>query len=315
MVILIIVVSINVLLMVLAATLVALYFHGLSGMIERKAGIPRPWSMVTSIAGTLILLFLMFWLIGSRVQSQVQELGSLLPGMAGQAKSALEQSAIGGKILEAFSAGDGGGGKLASSVKRLFSSTFGLLGDLYIILFLGAFLTANPGVYKEGIIALVPPSGKSESRKTLNLLGHNLLNWLKGKIFSMAVVAGLTAGGLSIIGIPMVFALSIIAGVLNFVPNFGPLLAMIPAVLVGFTQGGSTALAVAALYIFIQVLESNLITPMVQKKLVHIPPAMIILGQLAVGARTGYLGIILATPIVLIIMTLVKELYVKKQKP
>lgn len=111
----------------------------------------------------------------------------------------------------------------------------------------------------------------------------------------------------------MVFALAIIAGILNFIPNFGPIIAMIPAVLIGLTQGINTALIVAGLYILIQMVESNLITPMVQKRLVNIPPALIIIGQLIIGSVTGYLGIILATPVVLIIMVIVNELYVKKQ--
>ncbi len=200
-----------------------------------------------------------------------------------------------------------------SSIRKFFSSTFGVLGDIYVILFLGIFLTAGPKVYKDGIIALIPPPHKEKGNDVLNKLGHNLKSWLKGKLFSMAVVAILTAIGLSIIGVPMVFALSVIAGILNFIPNFGPIIAMIPAVLIGLSQGVNTALIIAGLYIFIQMLESNLITPTVQKKLVSIPPAMIIIGQLTVGSLTGYLGIILATPVVLMLIVLVKELYVKKQ--
>jgi predicted PurR-regulated permease PerM len=112
----------------------------------------------------------------------------------------------------------------------------------------------------------------------------------------------------------MVFALAAIAGILNFIPNFGPLIAMVPAVLIGLTLGMDTALIVAGLYIFIQALESNLITPAIQKKMVSIPPALIILAQLIIGSITGYLGIILATPVLLIIMVMVKELYVKRQE-
>jgi len=267
--------------------------------------------MAVSIAGSFLLLALLFWLIGAKVQAQVQELSSKFPSMVEQAKDQLNQSDAGQKVLEQLSGKSSQ--KLSSSVKKFFSSTFGVLGDLYVILFLGIFFTAGPKVYKNGIISLIPPKGKEEGSSVMDELAHNLKSWLKGKIFSMAVVAILTAIGLSIIGIPMVFALAIIAGILNFIPNFGPIIAMIPAVLIGLSQGMNTGLIVAGLYIFIQVLESNFITPTVQKKLVSIPPAMIIIGQLIVGSLTGYLGIILATPVVLIIMVLVKELYINKQ--
>ncbi|WP_423149449.1 AI-2E family transporter [Rubrolithibacter danxiaensis] len=303
--------SINVVLMVLAGSLIALFFHGFADLIQRKIKLSHRWSMVIAIGSTFLLLILLFWLIGSKVESQLTQLSDKFPTMLDQAKSRLNETPVGQKILDQTSGQNSK--KLISSVRRFFSSTFGVLGDLYVILFLGIFFTAGPSTYKKGIIALIPPKGKKEGENVLNILGHNLKNWLKGKFFSMAVVAVLTAIGLSIIGVPMIFALAIIAGVLNFIPNFGPIIAMIPAVLIGLSQGVNTALIIACLYIFIQALESNLITPTVQKKLVSIPPALIIIGQLIVGSLTGYLGIILATPVVLIIMTLVQQLYIKKQ--
>jgi predicted PurR-regulated permease PerM len=129
----------------------------------------------------------------------------------------------------------------------------------------------------------------------------------------MTVVFVLTAIGLVILGVPMWLALAIIAGLLNFIPNFGPLIAMIPAVLVALMQSPSTAAIVAGMYIIIQVLESNFITPMVQQKLISIPPALIIIAQLLISPLTGGWGLILATPLMIIIMIMVQELYIKER--
>jgi predicted PurR-regulated permease PerM len=301
----------SVLLMILAASIIALYFHGLAGLIERKFKLSGKWSMALSLLSTFVIIIILSWLIGAKVHAQINDLSKQLPELAAQAKSQLKQYTWGQAILDQTSGQ--GSEKLISTGKRFFNSTFGVLGDIYIILFLGIFLTADPGTYKNGIIALIPSQHKQEGNQILKELGQTLKSWFKGKLFSMAVVAVLTGIGLSIVGVPMVFALAIIAGILNFIPNFGPIIAMVPAVLIGLTQGMNTALVVGGLYILIQMLESNLITPMVQKKLVSIPPALIIIGQLVVGAVTGYLGIVLATPVVLIIMVLVRELYVKKQ--
>ena len=112
----------------------------------------------------------------------------------------------------------------------------------------------------------------------------------------------------------MWLALAIIAGLLNFIPNFGPLIAMIPAVLIGLMDSSTTALLVAGLYILIQVLESNFITPMVQQKLVSIPPALIIIAQLLISPLTGAWGLVLATPLMVIIIVLVKELYINTRE-
>lgn len=301
----------SVLLMVLAATIIALYFHGLAGLIERKIKLSGKWSMFLSIFGTFLIVVVLFWLIGSKVQAQVNDLKEKLPGMVDQATNQLSQYSWGRSVLDQTSGQNSQ--KLIFTAKKFFNSTFGVLGDIYIILFLGIFFTADPSTYKNGIMALIPKDKKQEGNHVLEKLGQTLKSWFKGKLFSMAVVAVLTGIGLSILGVPMVFALALIAGILNFVPNFGPIIAMIPAVLIGLTLGVNTALIIAGLYVLIQMLESNLITPMVQKKLVSIPPALIIIGQLVVGSVTGYLGILLATPVVLIIMVLVQELYVKKQ--
>jgi predicted PurR-regulated permease PerM len=138
-----------------------------------------------------------------------------------------------------------------------------------------------------------------------------LKGWLKGMMIAMVLIAVLTFIGLSIIGIPMALALAVIAGILNFIPNFGPLMAMVPAVLLGFVDSTQTAIIVAALYILIQTLESNIITPTIQRRMINLPPALLIIAQLLMGTLSGALGIILATPLLAITMVLVEELYVK----
>ena len=130
----------------------------------------------------------------------------------------------------------------------------------------------------------------------------------------MLVVFVLTSAGLLILGIPLWLVLALSAGLLNFIPNFGPLIAMIPVVLVALMQGPTTAAIVAGLYILIQVVESNFITPMVQQKLISIPPALIISAQLLISPLTGGWGLVLATPLMLITLTLVQELYIKENR-
>ena len=110
----------------------------------------------------------------------------------------------------------------------------------------------------------------------------------------------------------MWLALALIAGILSFIPNFGPLIALIPAVLVGLMEGPVTAGLVAGLYILVQVIESNFITPVVENKLINIPPALIIISQLVMGILTGGWGLLLASPLMVIVMVVVKETYIKR---
>ncbi len=301
----------SVLLLILAGVLIAVFFRGLSGLICRKTKWKEGVCLAISIIGTLLILVALFWLIGAKVQDQITQLSDTLPSTIDNAKAKLSENPIGKKIVEKASSPE-----TIKSAQGLagtfFKSTFGVFGDIYVVLFLGIFFTVSPDIYKKGIVALIPKKAQPKGEDVLNKLGENLKKWFKGQLFSMFVVMVLTGIGLAIIGVPMWLALAIIAGILNFIPNFGPLIAMIPAVLVALTQSPVTAAIVAGLYILIQVVESNFITPTVQQKLVSIPPAMIIMAQLLIGPLAGGWGLVLATPLMLIIMILVQELYTKE---
>ncbi|HET7361017.1 MAG TPA: AI-2E family transporter [Salinimicrobium sp.] len=300
----------NVFILILAGTLIAIYFRGLSSFIAKKVHWNPNLTLTISIIGTILIIAAIFWLIGAKVQSQIAHLSETLPATIQNAKEYLNDSTIGQKVVQRLSEAQSQGG-LASFLSGFFKTTFGILGDIYIILFIGIFFTVGPNLYKNGIVQLVPPKKRNKAEDVFVSLGNGLQKWLAGKLFAMFVVFVLTAIGLVIIGMPMWLALALIAGFLNFIPNFGPLIAMIPAVLVALTISPTTALIVAGMYLLIQVTESNFITPKVQQHLVKIPPALIIISQVLVGTLTGLWGIIFATPLVLIVIILVKELYVK----
>lgn len=301
----------SVLLLVLAGVLIAVFFRALAGSIEKKTGWSSSICLLISTVGSFALIGLVIWLIGAKVQAQAAELSDTLPSTIDKTKAQLQSSPLGQKIVERLSSPESAE-KAKGVARRLFSTTFGILGDVYVILFLGLFFTISPKPYVDGFVQLIPTGGRQKAQTAINRIGENLKKWLKGKLFAMLVVFVFTAIGLSIIGLPMWLTLAIIAGLLNFIPNFGPLLAMIPAVLVGFLQGTQTALLVAGLYILVQVLESNIITPSVQKRLINIPPALIIIAQLVMGVLTGGWGLVLATPLVAILMAVVQEAYLKE---
>jgi predicted PurR-regulated permease PerM len=303
----------SVLLLVLAGSLIAIYFRGLSDLIQRKTKWKQAVCLAISIAGTLVLIALLFWLIGAKVQSQIAEMSDTLPKTIEKTKEQLNQSSIGQKIVEKLSSSNTQH-QVQSIAQTFFKSTFGVLGDLYVVLFIGIFFTAAPKIYRDGIIKIIPPKNKEQAELVLKNIGSNLKKWLKGKLFAMLVVFVLTSIGLVIMGMPMWLTLALIAGILNFIPNFGPLIALIPAVLIAFLQGPSTALWVGALYIAVQVVESNFITPLVQQKLIRIPPALIIVAQLLIAPLTGGWGLVLATPLMVIIIAVVTDLYIKKQE-
>lgn len=300
----------GVLLLILAGTLIAVFFQGLSGLICKKTKWKSGICLTISVLGTLLIFSALVWLIGSKIANQVSQLSDTLPQTIEKAKATLSQNAIGKKIVEKATA-PGTMQKAQAVAQSFFKTTFGVFGDLYSILFIGIFLTVSPQVYKCGMVQLIPKKHQKKGGEVLDNIGNNLKKWLKGKIFAMFIVFVLTSIGLLIIGVPLWLVLALIAGLLNFIPNFGPLIAMLPAVLVGLLQGTDTALYIAGLYLLVQLLESNFITPTVQQKLVSIPPALILIAQLIISPLTGGWGLVLATPLMLIVMLLVQDLYIK----
>ncbi|TWR31130.1 AI-2E family transporter [Mucilaginibacter pallidiroseus] len=304
-------VAFNIVLMVFAASLIAVFFHGLGDFIQRRTKLKRPAAMAISVIGSFLILIALFWFMGATIQSQVKALSDDFPVLVEKGKTQLEKSDIGRSIIEKINRIDSG--MVMSKAQGVFSTSFGVLGDLYIILFLGIFFTVSPSIYKDGIIILSPNSAKKDTRVVLDRISLVLKGWLKGMLLAMLLIAILSVTGLTILGIPMALTLALMAGLLNFIPNFGPLIAMVPAVLLGLTVGPNTAIIIAVMYILIQTLESNVITPMVQKRMIDLPPALTIIAQLLMGSLSGVLGILLATPLLAIVMVLVDELYVKKQ--
>lgn len=305
--------SINVLLLVFAGILLAVYFRGLSGLIQRKTHWKETICVVIAVLLSLALIAGFVWLMGAKIQAQVSELMETLPKTIDKARATLNNSQAGEKALDTLSSKDTMN-EMQKVGGSFFKSTFGILGDLYAILFIGIFMTISPKIYIDGAIQLVPLRGQQKAKDIFSKLGIQLRKWLKGTLISMSIVAVLTAIGLAVIGVPLWLVLALFAGLISFIPNFGPIIALIPAVLVGLMEGTNTALLIIGLYVLIQFVESNFITTTIQKKMINLPPAMIIIAQLIMGTLTGGWGLVLATPLTVIIIVLIKELYIDKRE-
>jgi predicted PurR-regulated permease PerM len=132
--------------------------------------------------------------------------------------------------------------------------------------------------------------------------------WLLGRLLSMAVVGVATGLGLWLLGMPMVLSLALLAALLVFIPNLGPILSAIPALLVSLPEG--MFWSVLALYLLVQAVESNVITPLVDRESVKLPPALLLSAQIIMGLIAGVLGLILAAPLTVLAMVVIKRLYV-----
>lgn len=300
--------TINAFLLVLAASLIALFFSAVSAKIMKWTGLRDGVSLALTIALMVIVVGLFFWLVGAEAQNQYKEMQEAVPVIIDNAQNYLNKTDLGQKVSQYISDIENQK-KVLPFLQGFFKSSFGVFGDIYIVVFLAMFLSISPFDYINGAVNLVPRRGKAKAKRLFTGVGFNLKKWIKGAIISGFSVFAMSAIGLLILGVDMWLILAISAGLLNIIPNFGPIIAMIPAVLVALLTSPTLALLVAAVYLIVQLIESNLITPNVQKRLLNTPPALLILFQVLMGTLTGGWGIVLAVPMLVIVITMVKHLY------
>jgi predicted PurR-regulated permease PerM len=179
------------------------------------------------------------------------------------------------------------------------------------VFFVGIFLAADPGTYRRGALLLVPPARRPRVDEVLGEIGETLLRWLSGRLLLMAAIGVLSWVGLLLLGVPLALALALIAGLLSFIPNIGPVVSAVPAMLIAASVTPMLAVWVAVLYLAIQTAETYLLEPFVVRKTVDLPAATNIGFQLLMGTWLGVPGLTVATPLLAALTVAITRFYVE----
>jgi predicted PurR-regulated permease PerM len=301
----------GVFIVIFGGILLAAALRALTNFTIRYTHLPNRWALAVVVLALVALLGLGGWLIGEQVAVQLQELFKILPDAIERTRGWLERSKIGAALLEyGQTAADSGTGTLAS-VAKFATGTFGVFADMLLVVFLGLYLAAEPDLYRNGAIRLVPPQGRDRARLALDASGAALRGWLMGQLSAMFAVGLLTFLALKLLHMPLSLSLSLIAGLLEFIPFIGPILSAVPAVLVAFTVSPAEALYVLLAYLIIHQMEGHVILPIVQKWAVALPPALGISSILMFGWLFGIPGVLFAVPLIVVVIALVKTLYIE----
>lgn len=305
--------AVHVLLMIFAGVLLGLLLRGLAGLLSQHAPISSFWALVVVLAVIIGLSFLAGWLVAPRISAQVDVLMQRLPKAYHQVIGYLKQFGWGEWLLAQLPATDEVtlGSEAVTRAKNILYGIGNAVVTIVIVLFVGLYVAVQPRLYRDGLVRLVPPAFRPRATDVLDEVTNTLQWWLIGRIASMAIIGVATTIGLWLMGIPLALTLGFVAALLTFIPNFGPVISAVPAVLLGLLQGPQAALWVVLLYIGIQTVESYLITPLIQMQAVRLPPVLIIAAQVLLGVLAGALGLILATPLTAAVFVLVKRLYIE----
>ncbi|MGE3269472.1 MAG: AI-2E family transporter [Chloroflexota bacterium] len=306
--------AVDVFLLAFAGALLAIFLRGLADALARWTALSA--GLALAAVGIVLTLAILGvgWLLAPHVADQASALSESLPRSVERLNQTVSRYAPGRQVLQEMpqpaellpDRSD-----IFSRVTGVFSTTLGVLANVVIVLFLGLYLAVEPSTYRDGVLRLVPPARRQRACEVLSAVVSTLRWWLIGKVASMMVIGVLTYVGLLFLDVPLALTLALLAALLTFIPNVGPIIAAVPAVLLGLLQGLVVAGAVIALYVAIQTVESYVLTPLVQRRTVSLPPGLTITAQVLLGVLLGGLGLALATPLTAAALVLVKMLYVE----
>jgi predicted PurR-regulated permease PerM len=192
-----------------------------------------------------------------------------------------------------------------------FSSTITVLGGLVILLFVAIFVASDPGLYHRGLMHLFPHRSRRKAGEVLSATATTLRRWLVMQMIAMLAIGTVTTVALLLLDVKAAIALGILAGILEFIPYVGPILSAVPAIAMAVVDDPQKAIWVAVAYTAIQQLEGVVLQPLLMKEGLELPPVMTILGQALFSLVFGFLGLLLAVPLMASVMVPVKLLYVR----
>lgn len=303
----------HLLLLIFAAILLAIVLNSLSRMISGSIGINGPLSLAIAVVAILACITGFTLLLGSQIAGEIKQLAERAPELAVSVGNWLgledpwewlEQQ--GRRIFRDLS--------LLRGISGVSTVVYSVLIETLIVVAGGIYLAVRPGTYHDGFLRLLPKAWRGRAAISISEAAEALRIWLLGQFVAMIAVGALTTLGLMALGIPSAVALGFLAGLLEFVPYVGPVISFAPAVAVALAEGPAKAGLVLALYFAIQQAEGLLIAPAIQRKAVDLAPALAIFAIIAFGVLLGPMGVVLAAPLTVLSVVLVRTLWLQEDE-
>jgi len=297
--------SFQILMLIFAGILLAILFRSAGTWLSETTRLSMNFSMAIVLIAFLGLFIGSIGVFGMKIINQADQLFWAVSQAYQQLHEKLAQYHLAG----GFSAG---GLNLESPAKAAASGVMSMAASMVMVLFLGIYCSMQPSLYTDLFLSFFDLPMRGRVARLLDAMGSALRWWLVGQLIAMAVVGAITAVGLSIIGAPMAIPLGVLAALLTFIPYLGAIVSAIPAILLAWTQSDHLAMLVVIVYLCAHVVEGYIIVPLIQHRLVYLPPATILASQFLMELFAGMIGVTFATPLMVIAMVLVKKLYFKQ---
>ena len=300
----------RVLMLVFCATLIGVLLHALAVLLARYTPVPRSWALSVSVTLVAALVLGAVILFGAQVQGQVAEFLQQLPAATNAIGERFGVSNATEEVQKAISTTTDN--NMMSRVAGFGYTAVGVLADLFLVMVAAVYFAADPALYRIGAIKMFPVSQHEKIQSAFEASARALRLWAAGQLVTMAIVGTLAGLAYMFIGLPSPLALGLLAGVTNFIPYLGPIFGAVPPLIFAMTMDTSTVVWTLGAVIAIQQMEGNVITPIIQRHAVAMPPALGLFAILVFGLMFGVLGVFLAIPLTVALMVLVKMLWIRE---
>ena len=299
--------AIDLILLVFAGILLAILLRGCGTWLAEHTRLTVGWSTIISLLAFSVVVFGSIWMFGVQIANQADELFYAVSQAYMQLQDKLQQFHIAGLFASGAS-----GLSLGSPARAAASGLLWVMASIVLVLFLGLYLSINPRLYTELFLSFFNGRRLQHISSIMEATASALRWWLLGQFIAMAVVGVITTIGLLIIGTPMAVSLGVMAMLLTFIPYVGAIVSAVPAVLLAAAQDSHMVIYVILVYLIAHVVEGYILVPLIQHRMVYLPPAMILAVQFLMKVFAGTLGVMFATPLMVVAMVLIKELYFKQ---
>lgn len=297
--------------LIFLAVLLAVVLRGAADWAARQTRTSPIFMLFVVCVLILSLLTGFLVYLGPQLVSQVHDLWAQLRQLPATLRHAYGGTAIGQAALTTMSqAGQGLGGHVAGYATTVAAVTLDSVMRALIVIVTALYLAISPGLYLDGAVKLFPLHWRRQARLVMLDIGHTLQWWSLGQLIDMLVVGILSCLGLSLLGVPLALALGTLAGLLTFVPYFGAVAAAVPAVLVALTVSTQSALWTVAIFVVCHGADSYIVSPLVQRRTIAMPPALSIVSMSILGELLGPIGVVLGAPAAAMALIVVREVYV-----
>jgi predicted PurR-regulated permease PerM len=309
----------QVFLLAFGATLIAVLLRSLANPIAKRTPLNAAGSLAVAFLGLIAVIGLAAWFVGAEVSAQFDQLSQILPKAWIATQQYLVQFTAGQWLLERVqearndpSVGSSLGA-VAGRVGRITRMSVGVVTDLVLVIIAGVYFAAQPSLYRGGLLRLFPEGPRERIADAMEEASVSLRKWLVGTGLAMLGMGVLIAIGATILGLPAPLALGLVAGLAEFVPIVGAIVSAVPGLLLAGTKGTDTVLWTLLFYVAAHQFEGHVLIPLIQRRVVSVPPALTLFSVVAFGILFGPLGVILATPLAVVAMVLVKRLYLHEE--